>query len=319
MNLPHSWNAIDGPDGDNDYFRGTAYYAKNLNKNDLPKADRYYLELQGANSSADVYLNGKHLCHHDGGYSTWRVDLTDHLSPVSLLVVAVDNAANDKVYPQMADFTFYGGLYRDVNLVCVSESHFDLDYYGGPGLKITPSVEGKDAKVEIEAFVTNRKPGQALRYSIFKPCGCPVASVETKETKASLEIKAVHLWHGRKDPYLYNAKVELVENGQAIDNVSSRFGCRTFRVDPNEGFILNGESYPLRGVSRHQDRWGVGNALLPEHHEEDIDLIMEVGATTIRLAHDQHAQHFYDLCDEKGLVIWAANTRRTPSMPIRPG
>ena len=189
-----------------------------------------------------------------------------------------------------------------MNLVCVSESHFDLDYYGGPGLKITPSVEGKDAKVEIEAFVTNRKPGQALRYSIFKPCGCPVASVETKETKASLEIKAVHLWHGRKDPYLYNAKVELVENGQAIDNVSSRFGCRTFRVDPNEGFILNGESYPLRGVSRHQDRWGVGNALLPEHHEEDIDLIMEVGATTIRLAHDQHAQHFYDLCDEKGLV-----------------
>ena len=115
-----------------------------------------------------------------------------------------------------------------MNLICVSESHFDLDYYGGPGLKITPSVEGKDAKVEIEAFVTNMKPGQALRYSIFKPCGCPVASVETKETKASLEIKAVHLWHGRKDPYLYNAKVELVEKGAVLN---------WFDIDAPEGYL----------------------------------------------------------------------------------
>ncbi|MBP3514426.1 MAG: hypothetical protein J6J74_08135, partial [Elusimicrobiaceae bacterium] len=135
VNLPHSWNAIDGQDGDNDYYRGTAYYAKQIEKAELPTADRYYLELRGANSSADVYVNGKHLAHHDGGYSTWRVDVTDALEAVSLVVVAVDNAANDNVYPQMADFTFYGGLYRDVNLICVPASHFDLDYYGGPGLK----------------------------------------------------------------------------------------------------------------------------------------------------------------------------------------
>src|SRR5699024_8652788 len=142
VNLPHTWNAIDGQDGDNDYYRGTCYYAKNLNKMDLPQADRYYLEIQGANSSADVYLNGVHLAHHDGGYSNWRVDITYNLSYDNLFVIAVDNAANDKVYPQVADFTFYGGLYRDLNIICVSESHFDLDYFGSPGLKITPKVCG---------------------------------------------------------------------------------------------------------------------------------------------------------------------------------
>ena len=128
VNLPHSWNAIDGQDGDNDYFRGTCCYVKTLNKMSLPTADRYYLEIKGANSSADVYMDGKALAHHDGGYSTWRVDITEALGVNSQLAILVDNAANQKVYPQMADFTFYGGLYRDVNIICVSESHFDLDY-----------------------------------------------------------------------------------------------------------------------------------------------------------------------------------------------
>ena len=128
INLPHTWNAIDGQDGGNDYYRGTCYYAKEIAKADLPEAEQYYLELRGANSSADVYVNGKLLAHHDGGYSTWRVNVTEELTEKSLLVVAVDNAPNDRVYPQMADFTFYGGLYRDVNLIAVGASHFDLDY-----------------------------------------------------------------------------------------------------------------------------------------------------------------------------------------------
>ncbi len=315
VNLPHSWNAIDGQDGDNDYYRGTAYYAQKLDKTELPEADRYYLELRGANSSADVYVNGKKLAHHDGGYSTWRVDVTDALELMNLIVVAVDNAANQTVYPQMADFTFYGGLYRDVNLICVSESHFDLDYYGGPGLKITPTVNGSFADVEIEAYVTNGKIGQDIRYTVTDKEGNIVAEATTNDTKAVLHVPSVHLWHGRRDPYLYTATVELMENGVVLDVVSSRFGCRTFKIDPNEGFILNGEAYPLRGVSRHQDRWGVGNALLPEHHKEDIELIYEVGATTIRLAHYQHDQYFYDLCDEYGLVIWAEIPYISKHMP----
>ena len=305
VSLPHTWNAEDGFDGGNDYFRGSCLYVKTLNKAELPRADLYYLEFRGANSSAEVYANGKKLAHHDGGYSTWRVNITEELTDTLEVAVVVDNAPNETVYPQMADFTFYGGLYRDVNLIAVSSSHFDLDYYGAPGIKITPTVEGKDALVEAEAFVKNLTEGQQIRFTVYDAKGEVVAGSCSDQVKAEFKLENVHLWNGRRDPYLYRCEAELVEGETVLDNVSARFGCRSFRIDPNNGFILNGEEYPLRGVSRHQDRWGVGNALLPEHHKEDIELIMEVGATTIRLAHYQHDQYFYDLCDEYGLVIWA--------------
>ena len=305
INLPHTWNAADGHDGGNDYFRGSCLYLKTLKAADLPEADCYYLEIRGANSSADVYLDGEKLAHHDGGYSTWRVDLTGKLAEESTLAIVVDNSPNETVYPQMADFTFYGGLYRDVNLIAVNKTHFDLDYYGGVGLKITPEVSGANAFVDVEVFVNELNEGQKLVYTIYDKDENELDRIESTDKKVTFEIKDVHLWNGRKDPYLYCCEVEIVENGEVLDNVCNRFGCRSFRIDPDNGFILNGEEYPLRGVSRHQDRLGVGNALLPEHHEEDIDLIMEVGATTIRLAHYQHDQYFYDLCDEKGLVIWA--------------
>ncbi len=315
VTLPHSWNNIDGQDGGADYYRGTCYYVKELDKADLPEADMYYLELKGANSSADVYVNGQKLAHHDGGYSTWRVNMTDALQDKNLIVVAVDNSENTEVYPQMADFTFYGGLYRDVNIIAVSKSHFDLDYYGAPGVKVTPAIKGADAEVEIEVYLTGAEAGQELVYTIKDKEGNVVAEAKSADTKVVLSIPNVHLWHGRKNPYLYIAEVALVEGDKVLDNVSTRFGCRTFVIDAEKGFILNGESYPLRGVSRHQDRWGFGNALLPEHHEEDMELICEMGATTIRLAHYQHDQYFYDLCDEKGLVIWAEIPYISKHMP----
>ena len=305
VDLPHTWNAEDGYDGGNDYFRGSCLYVKELSRSELPAADLYYLEFRGVNSSADVYVNGKKLAHHDGGYSTWRVNVTEELTDTTEIAVVADNAANEEVYPQMADFTFYGGMYRDVNLLCVNRTHFDLDYYGAPGIKVTPTVKGSDAEVEVEVFVKDLKDGQSLVYTICDGEGKEVAKLSSQEMKVAFNIKDVHLWNGRKDPYLYTCTAEIAEGETVLDNVSTRFGCRTFRIDPDNGFILNGEEYPLRGVSRHQDRWGVGNALLPEHHKEDIDLILEVGATTIRLAHYQHDQYFYDLCDESGLVIWA--------------
>ena len=304
VNLPHSWNAVDGQDGGADYFRGSCCYAKELVKADLPAADKYYLEINGANSSADVFVDGKALAHHDGGYSTWRVDITDALQEKSLLAVIVDNAANETVYPQMADFTFYGGLYRNVNLVCVNNTHFDLETWGTPGIQVTPIVEGANANVTVEAFVVNQN-GAQLRFTIADKEGNVVATATTNDTKAQFVIENAHLWNARKDPYLYTAKAELVAGEEILDDVSARFGCRFYEIDPEKGFILNGEAYPLRGVSRHQDRWGIGNALLPEHHKEDMELICEVGATTIRLAHYQHDQYFYDLCDEYGQVVWA--------------
>ncbi len=316
VNLPHCFNAIDGQDGDNDYYRGTAYYAKNIKKEDLPVADKYYLEICGANSSADVYVNGEKLAHHDGGYSTWRVDITNSLTKYeNLLVITVDNSANDFVYPQMADFTFYGGLYRNVNIICVNETHFDLEYYGAPGIAVTPTVEGNKGTAKIDAYVTNSKLGQEIVYKMFDMCGNEVAATTIADTSATLELENVHLWNGKKDPYLYTVEAEIVEDGKVLDNVKTRIGFRTFKIDAENGFILNGKEYPLRGVSRHQDRWGLGNALLPEHHEEDIELICEMGATTIRLAHYQHDQYFYDLCDEKGLVIWAEIPYISKHMP----
>ena len=305
VNLPHSWNAIDGQDGGNDYFRGSCLYVKTLRKAELPQAERYYLELKGANSSADVFVGSKKLATHHGGYSTWRVDITNALEEESTLAVVVDNTANETVYPQMADFTFYGGLYRDVNLIAVGESHFDLDYFGSQGIQVTPTVEGANAQVEVKTYLTNPKAGQIIRCTIYDATETVIARSESTDTVARMVIENVHLWHGRKDPYLYCCEAELLEDGQVIDNVCTHFGCRSFQIDPERGFILNGEEYPLRGVSRHQDRWGFGNALLPEHHIEDMDLICEVGATTIRLAHYQHDQFFYDLCDQRGMVVWA--------------
>lgn len=307
VNLPHTWNNIDGQDGDNDYYRGTCYYVKQFDKADLPEADLYYLEFGGANSSAEVYVNGKKLACHDGGYSAFRVSITESLQEKNLLVVAVDNTENDHVYPQMADFTFYGGLYRSVTLIAVNKAHFDLDYYGGPGIMVTPKLQGSDASVEVEVFLTGVEARHTLCIRLLDAKGNIAAESKgsAADTKATLFLSNAHLWNGRKDPYLYTAEALLFDGETTIDNICTRFGCRTFSIDPEKGFFLNGKSYPLRGVSRHQDRWGFGNALLPEHHEEDMELICELGATTIRLAHYQHDQYFYDLCDEQGLVVWA--------------
>ena len=314
VNLPHTWNNEDGYDGGT-YFRGSCVYTKIINKDELGEG-LHYLEIRGANSSADVYLGGEHLAHHDGGYSTWRVNLTDALKDGdNTLSIVVDNAPNETVYPQMADFTFYGGLYRDVYIVSVNEVHFDLDYFGAPGIKITPEINGADANVEVEVYSTDLKEGQTYVYTLYDKDENELDRIISTEKKVNFEIKNVHLWHGRRDPYLYCCECEIVEGDDIIDNVCSRFGCRTFKIDPEKGFILNGEEYPLRGVSRHQDRLGFGNALLPEHHKEDMEYIFEVGCTTIRLAHYQHDQYFYDLCDEYGLVIWAEIPYISKHMP----
>ena len=305
ITIPHTWNATDGQDGGNDYFRGICLYRKVFRSDLLPKAKKYYLEINGANSSADVYMNGKRLAHHDGGYSTWRVNITGYLRTENTLCILVDNAPNEEVYPQVADFTFYGGIYRDVNIVCVEETHFDLEYFGGKGLVITPEIAETAANVKIDTYVNDMEKGDEMSFCIFDADGNAVAQCQSANTSAVLTIENVHLWNGRIDPYLYTAEVAIIRGGEKIDQISSRFGCRTFRIDAETGFILNGKEYPLHGVSRHQDRWQIGNALLPEHHLEDMDLICEVGANTIRLAHYQHDQYFYDLCDERGMVIWA--------------
>ncbi len=312
VDLPHTWNNIDGQDGGNDYIRSVFTYKHTFEKPAFNADDELvYLQFKGVNSSCVVTLNGKEICSHDGGYSTFRKDITGLLQKENTLELAVDNRVNDKVYPQKADFTFYGGIYRDVDLLVVNKAHFDLDHFGGPGLQITPTVEDKNGKVQVVSYPVG--DFDQVKVSLTDADGTEVAQGEGKDV--TLIIPNAHLWDGVKDPYLYNATVTLYKGGKAVDQVSARFGVRSFYVDPKKGFFLNGRSYPLRGVSRHQDRKGLGNAITKEMHKEDMDLICEMGCNTIRLAHYQHDQYFYDLCDERGMVVWAEIPYISEHMP----
>ena len=353
VDVPHTWNAIDGQDGGNDYYRGTGTYEKIFAKPDFDaKTQDVYLEFCGVNATANVLLNGQKVTSHDGGYSTFRANVTALLQEENDLCVAVDNTVNTRVYPQKADFTFYGGIYRDVNLLVVSKNHFELDYYGMSGMQITPEVKDGAADVSMESYVYLEEGADASAYtvelSILDHAGQLVLkekvalsdftfdqarfgaitdenSLKGKGRAANLvadvrvdlshtagkaasyvfHMDQPHLWNGVADPYLYIAKASLLFHGEAIDEITQRFGVRSFAVYPDKGFYLNGKPYPLHGVSRHQDFKGIGNAIPKEQHKHDMELIKEIGANTVRLAHYQHDQYFYDLCDEEGMVVWA--------------
>lgn len=307
VNVPHTWNAVDGQDGGNDYWRGTCVYERSFETPSFDAAtQQVWLEFEGVNATADVELNGQALVHHDGGYSTFRADATALLaaSGSNKLVVRVDNSVNDHVYPQKADFTFYGGIYRDVRLLTVSSTHFALGHFGGPGFAVTPAYEGDVTRVRVQSWIEGAASDACeVAIAITDAAGAVVATGDG--TDAVLSVAEPHLWDGVDDPYLYGVTLTLKGASGTLDEVSGRFGIRTFKVDPDKGFFLNGRSYPLRGVSRHQDRKGIGNALTAAEHKEDMELIKEIGANTIRLAHYQHSQTFYDLCDEAGMVVWA--------------
>lgn len=302
LDLPHTWNAVDGQDGGNDYWRGTCCYEKKFKKPEFDaEKELVYLQFHGVNASARVILNGKEVCTHDGGYSTFRGDVTGLLEAENEMLVYVDNSVNTKVYPQKADFTFYGGIYREVELLTVSKAHFDLDYFGGTGMKVTPEVEGKDAKILVETW-NNTENGE-VKVTLFDAERNIVA--EGNGEKTTLHVTDVHLWNGVNDPYLYSVHAQLWVDGELADEIETSCGVRYFHFDPDRGFFLNGKPYNLHGVSRHQDFKGIGNAITKEHHDRDMELIREVGANTIRLAHYQHDQYFYDLCDRYGMIVWA--------------
>ena len=311
VDLPHTWNNIDGQDGGNDYWRGTCIYKTQFTAPTFDKnTQQVWLQFEGVNASAKVTLNGVEVARHDGGYSTFRADVTALLADSNELIVEADNSKNDRVYPQKADFTFYGGIYRDVSLLVVSRNHIALGYLGGPGVQITPTVNGANADIEVKTWMEG--DGE-VEFLIYDAAGAEVLTGKGRDTTVTLEHP--HLWDGVRDPYLYTCAVRLVLNGEVQDEVRQRFGVRSFSVDPKRGFFLNGRPYPLHGVSRHQDRKGLGNAITREMHDEDMQLIKELGANTIRLAHYQHDQYFYDLCDEAGMVVWAEIPYISEHMP----
>ncbi len=302
VSLPHTWNALDGQDGGSDYWRGTGYY-----KIDLPAhtpGKRQYIQFEGANHIAEVSCNGTVLGTHKGGFSTFRYELTELLKDSgNMLEVAVSNPVCD-VYPQMADFTFYGGLYRDVTFVEVENAHFDLLKDGTEGVFVTPNPVGK---TRLDLFPVNAE-GCNVTVTLYNAEGEKVVSASgaaKEHTVLVLDVKEPHLWQGVTEPYCYTATAVIEKDGVVQDEVTVTYGYRSFHVDVNTGFHLNGKSMPLRGVARHQDRIDKDWALNKADHEEDIAIIKEMGANTLRLAHYQHAQYFYDLCDKEGFVLWA--------------
>lgn len=353
VTLPHTWNALDGQDGGNDYYRGTCWYVKHFSRPDMPKRGRAFLKFEGVAMTAHVYVNGRECASHEGGYSTFYADITDALTDDNTIAVSVDNSANDRVYPQMADFTNYGGIYRPVSLVITEAYHFSFRD-GAEGVRVTPYVtltEGypleddpsinsgnptkaanptearnlteshvhteSDNHTEVicEARVDGADGSACVSFSISGTDYRQIVPVQDGCVKCTFSLENAHLWDGLNDPYLYTLQADLIspdQQGQSasveettvIDSVSVRFGCRKTEVDPQRGFLLNGRPYPLRGISRHQDREGVGNALTSAMHEEDIALIREIGANSVRLAHYQHAQYFLDLCDTYGILVW---------------
>ena len=311
VNLPHTWNAKDGQTGPAPYYRGECVYKKEFVKPESDRGEEVYIEFRGVNSSARVMINGKEAGRHDGGYSTFRVNITDKLEPDNIMEVYVNNLPNDRVYPQKADFTFYGGIYRDVYMIITDSVHFDMDDHGGNGFYITPHLCGKDASVTFEAYITGKADKVMVAVEGIGETELSLTKVKNEENKisfmgqGSITIHDVHRWNGLDDPYLYKATATVYNKGKEVDRVRDKFGCREYSFDPEKGFFLNGKSYPLHGVSRHQDRAAVGNALTKEMHKEDMDLIISMGANSIRLAHYQHDQYFYDLCDEKGMIVWA--------------
>lgn len=298
VNLPHTWNGVDGQGGtDGVYYRGACTYTKILPQ----YSGKVYLEFKGANSVCSVLINGKEAGKHEGGYSTFRFDVTNLLtSPKNFLEVTVDNGEHKEVYPSFADFTFYGGLYRDVNLIYdVPDVHFSLDDCGSKGVYVTAEANGT---VKVKSIISNYRTGVEVLYEVLDKEGNVVAFAKDK---GKLKVENPILWNGMKNPYLYTLRATLYEGGQLIDEVKLRFGFRTIAFDNNKGCFLNGEYIKLKGVSRHQDRENIGNALTMEHHLEDLEIIKEMGVNSLRLAHYQQSGDFYDLCDEMGFLVWA--------------
>lgn len=319
VQIPHTWNAIDGANGFA-YHQGACWYRKEFTIDDSAQGNKVYVEFEGANSITDVYLNGQHLGQHRGGYSTFRFDLTEVIDfdAKNTLAVKVDNTVVDDVYPQMADFTFYGGIYRDVNLVIANPVHFDLMDHGSKGVYvIQEEVNEENAALTIKSLIANDSEEDKkvrLWVDLLDAEGKNIAYAAKEVTLVAGELKVIEiplvienpiLWNGRKNAYMYEAKVSMESFNDVLDELTIPFGVRYYEVDAEKGFFLNGEHLALHGVARHQDRKDMGWAITEKEQDEDMALIKEIGATSIRLAHYQHNQYFYDLCDQEGMVVWA--------------
>ena len=319
VDLPHTWNAQDALSGKIDYKRGIGNYEKNLFIRPEWKGKRLFIRFEGVNNIADVFINRRHIGEHRGGYGAFIFEITGKVEygKENSILVRVNNGEQLDIMPLVGDFNFYGGIYRDVHLLITDETCISPLDYASPGVRlIQDSVSHRYAKVRAIVDLSNGSSGnQEVELNVRLLDGQRVVKEGTKNVNLSgnevmqqeltFEIDQPHLWNGRQDPFLYQAEVTLFRNGQMVDRVTQPLGLRFYRIDPDKGFFLNGKHLPLQGVCRHQDKSEVGNALRPQHHEEDVALMLEMGVNAVRLAHYPQATYFYDLMDKNGIIVWA--------------
>jgi len=319
VTIPHTWNALDGQDGGSNYYRGIGWYRRHFTVPADTTGRHVFLQFDAANIVTDVYVNGTLVGEHRGGFGAFRFDVTQYVQGGdNVVAVKVSNASVNDVPPLSADFTFYGGIYRDVHLVIIDPLHIDAMDYGASGVYITPTnVTAASSNLAARVRVTNDGPSSitaSVAVTIKDASGATVATLAsgptvpaatTVDVPMSTTIANPHLWNGRLDPYVYTASVTVSRMGFVSDTDTETFGFRSFSVDASAGFSLNGSYLDLHGPNRHQDRLNKGWAIGTAEHDQDMALIAELGSTAIRTAHYQQAQYFYSLCDTNGIVAWA--------------
>ena len=317
--VPHTWNALDGQDGGNNYRRGVGWYRRHVRLDPALAGKRLYLQFDGASLAADVYVNGIHVGAHKGGFSRFRLDATDALAPGrdNLISVRVDNGSLG-IPPVSADFTFFGGIYRPVSLVATGQIQVSATDYGSPGVyldqdEVTAQEANLTVRTEVESYA-DKKSEVEVRAHLLDAAGREVAGAGNRgwmnggdglEERQHLFLRHPHLWNGKADPYLYALRVDIIADKVLVDSVTQAVGLRSFRVDPDRGFFLNGSHIDLHGVSRHQDRIDKGWAISPADEAEDFDLVRELGCTAVRVAHYQQSDTWYQRFDRAGIVAWA--------------
>ncbi|RQP09202.1 MAG: beta-galactosidase, partial [Parapedobacter sp.] len=315
VTLPHTWNAEDVFGGRLRYYRDMGIYERELTYDPAWKGKRVFLFFEGANSVADVLVNRQFVTQHKGGYTAFCAEITPYLQADTgnTLTVHVSNAARMDVLPLAGDFNVYGGLHRSVWLLVTEENCISPLDYASSGVYIrTEKITGTEASVSVvtKLSLMSPTPGLEVRTMVKDAAGIEVAYEQTtvsaadSRTHQQLVISEPHRWNGKADPYRYAVTVQLLQNKQLVDEVTQPLGLRTFNMDADSGFVLNGSRLDLYGFGRHEDVAGRGSALHNSDHEKDMALIVESGATAMRLTHYPHSRYFYDLADQNGIVLW---------------